>query len=264
MALDRKMTLNFDSHGGAIHFLTITALGADVLPWDTDLCTVKGEHKCSGLRGCVVEHLYAVVYNQTAPARMARLHEAACKAADRWLVRNGHTGPKPLRLASVRSPQARGVVHYHAALPARTPIELAWSRVYWRYVESAVQRDAERDPDERWAVLEREYLTGQAEKGWYGFGFVKRSNRHAGNTGKAARYLARNAAGYLAENASGAWHHVSLRLTRATGATMRNLRRANYLWVCLMNDLPLPNWPDSDLDFVFGLLTLDAKTTRGP
>lgn len=111
-------------------------------------------------------------------------------------------------------------------------IEATWSRVYWRYVESVCARESKLPPAERWAAIEREYLTGEITPGVYGFGF-----QHKGSLGrsaeKAARYLARNAAGYMAGNAMGwgTWHYVSNELTRSTGVTMRSLRSCNWLHV---------------------------------
>jgi hypothetical protein len=48
--------------------------------------------------------------------------------------------------------------------------------------------------------------------------------------------------------------YVSVRLTMQTGVTMRNLRRARYLWVCLTHELELPSWPDRELESVWLLL----------
>jgi len=48
--------------------------------------------------------------------------------------------------------------------------------------------------------------------------------------------------------------YVSVRLTVQTGVTIRNLRRARYLWVCLTQGLELPSWPEVELDRVWLLL----------
>jgi hypothetical protein len=39
-----------------------------------------------------------------------------------------------------------------------------------------------------------------------------------------------------------------------TGVTIRNLRRARYLWVCLRQGLELPSWPETELERVWLLL----------
>jgi hypothetical protein len=111
-------------------------------------------------------------------------------------------------------------------------IEAQWSRIYQGYIESVCKREAKLSADERWAALEREYVSGEITPGMYGFGF-----EHRGGLGrspkKGARYMARNAAGYMASNASGwsAWHYISPEITQATGVTMRALRSCNYLYV---------------------------------
>jgi len=46
----------------------------------------------------------------------------------------------------------------------------------------------------------------------------------------------------------------SVRLTMQTGVTIRNLRRARYLWVCLTQGLELPSWPEVELERVWLLL----------
>jgi hypothetical protein len=48
--------------------------------------------------------------------------------------------------------------------------------------------------------------------------------------------------------------YVSVRLTMLTGLTIRNLRRARYLWVCLTQSLELPSSPELDLERVWLLL----------
>jgi hypothetical protein len=70
-------------------------------------------------------------------------------------------------------------------------------------------------------------------RGLYGFGFVDRkTRRHSASNRKAARYMAKNAAGYMACNVAGVGrHYVSARLVRETGVTMRALRACNWLYV---------------------------------
>lgn len=86
----------------------------------------------------------------------------------------------------------------------------------------------------------------------------------------AARYLARNAAGYLAANVEGVplpgrtlRSYVSRRLTSRTGVTIRNLRRARYLFVLIREGLPLPDWPAGELELVWRLLG-QGIAIRGP
>jgi hypothetical protein len=78
-----------------------------------------------------------------------------------------------------------------------------------------------------------EYRGEKVPRGFYGFGFVDgKSGRHSASNWKAARYMARNAAGYMAYNVAGVGrHYVSVRLVRETGVTMRALRACNWLYV---------------------------------
>jgi hypothetical protein len=57
--------------------------------------------------------------------------------------------------------------------------------------------------------------------------------------------------------------HVSPRLTTQTGVTIRNLRRARWLYVVVREALPLPSWPPGDLERVWALLA-DPVVARGP
>lgn len=232
VALDRKWRHNVAHLGTPVAIGTLTAPGADVLPWDTDLCTHPAGEKCSGKKGCTIERIYIEVYNRTFAARRSRLHEAAQKCADRYVRRIGYEGPLPRNVGAASGPQRRGALHAHVCTRQGAGIEATWSRIYWRYIEAVSRREARMDPAERWAALEREYMTGEITPGVYGFGFEHRG--HLGRSAeKAAKYLARNAAGYMSSNAAGwgTWHYVSTKLTRETGVTMRVLRSCNWLFV---------------------------------
>lgn len=233
MALQRKWKANVEHYGGPVAVGTLTAPGADLLPWDTDMCTHPPGEKCSGKKGCVVEWIYREYYNRTFAARRSRLHEAAQRAADRAVRRMGYEGKLPRNIGAASGPQRRGMLHAHVMTRQGRGIEAAWSRVYWKYVRSVCKREAETmTPEERWVAIEREYVTGEITRGVYGFGFEHRG--HVGSSpAKAHRYLARNAAGYMAGNAAGwnTWHYVSTELTRQTGATMVALRACNWLHV---------------------------------
>lgn len=230
VALDRKFTINVAHYGGPIKLVTITPPGVDLLPWDD--------------AGTRVEWIYRVYWEATAQRRMSRLFEAAQVAADRWVRRCGWQGELPRQIANVRSPQKRGVSHWHYALPMGSEIERVWSKTVYGFLRSVANREALVDWRERWAALEREFVSGEVTKGLYGFGFVHPGKVRGGSGAKAARYLARNAAGYLGENASEGRHYVSVRLVRETGATMRALRACNYLHVRLRlgMDPVVPSW----------------------
>jgi hypothetical protein len=268
LALQRKYELNVDHYGGGVGVLTITAPGAELLPWDVDRCVVVGPHRCDGRAGCKVEWIYAHVWNATAQARMSRLWEAATRAADRWIERQWGVKLKPVQVGNVRVPQQRGVHHFHYATPQKTEMERVWSRLVRKYVEAARRRElAEFSPEQRWSAIELEYRTGQVTRGVYGFGF-----NHPGRSGqtseKAARYMARNAAGYLSANAlGGGRHYLSSRLTRETGVTMAALRSCNYLYVRrkLGEDAIVPLWwSDEKRASVLSVWALVEARRRGP
>jgi hypothetical protein len=145
----------------------------------------------------------------------------------------GYEGKLPRNIGAASGPQRRGVLHAHVMVRKGRGIEATWSRIYWKYVESVCKREAATlTADQRWAAIEREYVTGEITRGVYGFGFEHRG--HLGRSAaKAAGYLARNAAGYMAGNAGGesTWHYMSSELTRATGVTMQALRSCNWLYV---------------------------------
>jgi len=231
--------------------VAVTAPGADELPWDPDCCLGGEQHRHRGDQGCRVVRDLADEWNESASERYAGTWKAASIQADRWLRRRGYQGRLPRRVANAWASQQRGVWHVHEALPAKSPLELQWSRMVVRFIERNGRR--------------------------YGWGNVDRNplRKAAAGVGRdgtlAARYLARNTAGYLAENAGGVVlpgrrlrSYVSRRLTTETGVTMRNLRRVRYLFVVIRERLPLPDWPADELSVVWRLLAEGVVVARGP
>jgi hypothetical protein len=107
-----RMIANVQAHAGDVALLTITAPGADVLPWDSS----EGPH-----RTVVPAARYR--WNRTAPQRWRRMHQ---RAAQR-VRRNG----LPLRLlVRVWEYQKRGVLHLHVVVPYGTAREMAAARAY--------------------------------------------------------------------------------------------------------------------------------------
>jgi hypothetical protein len=232
--------------------VAVTAPGAgEGLPWDPDGCQLPAPHRHRGDLGCRVVRDLAEEWNENASERYARMWKAASIEADRWLRRLGYRGQLPRRVANAWAPQQRGVWHVHEALPAATATELQWSRLVVTYLARHSRR--------------------------YGWGNVDRNPLRRATIGRstdaaalAARYLARNAAGYLAGNLELASlpgralrSYVSRRLTSKTGVTIRNLRRVRYLFVLIRQGLPLPQWPEAELELVWRLLA-EGLATRGP
>jgi hypothetical protein len=214
-------------------------------------CQLPTAHKHGGGLGCRVVGDLAEEWNATASERYARMWKAASIEADRWLRRLGYRDQLPRRVANAWAPQQRGVWHVDEALPAATPTELQWSRLVVAYIAHHSRRYG-------WGNIDRNPLRRATSR-------IDRST-----AALAARYLARNAAGYLAESLEAASlpgralrSYVSRRLTSRTGVTIRNLRRARYLFVLIREGLPLPRWPDAELELVWRLLA-EGVAIRGP
>lgn len=247
----RKFHENIRAYGGRVVLVAVTAPGADLLPWDHDACLIEGPHKHSGKLGCRVVRDVADEWNECASDEYAKLWKAATIAADRWMRRQyGSSVKLPRRVAVVWSEQRRGVWHVHEALPAATHVERQWSKLVVDYVSRASTKYA-------WGFVDRNPLREAA--------------RFDGSE-LAARYLARNAASYLSENTSEAYglpgrslrSYVARRLTMKTGATMRNLRRVRFLYVCITLGLPLPEWPADHLEVVWRLLLGSSVMPAAP
>jgi hypothetical protein len=227
VALERKWRCNVEHRRGRVKLLTLTPPGEDLLPFGDESRVVQGEAVQ------LVEWPYRETWNVTAQARASRLFEAAQRAADRW-VRKQWKGELPRQVGNVRAEQKRGVWHFHYLLPYETPIERVWSKTVERFMDRAWRNDQARWPDERdrRELLQREYNGAGGTRGFYGFGFVHGGKQQGRSNERAAKYMARNAAGYMAGNvAGGGRHYVSAKLVRETGVTMKALRACNWLYV---------------------------------
>lgn len=95
---------------GQYFFVTLTAPGVDVLPWDPGACRHAAEVPCSGKLGCQVDGFDAAVWNGTAPRRWS------------WFVtylrrRLGEN----VQYCGVWEYQLRGVLHRHLLLRVERP-----------------------------------------------------------------------------------------------------------------------------------------------
>lgn len=111
----RVLRANVAAWAGKTCMVTLTAPGADQLPWDLSKCR-PGEHKCSGKRGCRVEYFAAANWNRDVTKRLGTLLRAARESVrdDRAI-----TG-KVTVLGYVCEVQDRGVFHPHVVLGYRT------------------------------------------------------------------------------------------------------------------------------------------------
>ncbi len=87
-------------------FVTLTGLGADVLPWDTSLCGHSSDGgECSGDQGCKSERYSAALWNQTAPQRWS------------WFVTEMRRQLKAdVQFCGAWETQKRGVLHRHTLM----------------------------------------------------------------------------------------------------------------------------------------------------
>jgi hypothetical protein len=105
----------FDLFDGVV-MVTLTAPGADELPWDRDRCKHGPGVACSGKRGCRVDGKALKEWADYAGWRWSGLRDVARKATQA----RGH---EPVLLARVWEPQKRGVPHLHLVLAAGRPCD---------------------------------------------------------------------------------------------------------------------------------------------
>ena len=123
---DEMLRTNLAAFGdgtGRVAFGTVTAPGADLLPWDRAFCG-RHPHRCSGDGGCRVELAPATAFNIHAPGNFTALHRAASQRVKRELKR------RPQLLARIWEFQKRGVLHIHYVLPYGTPEQIALADAY--------------------------------------------------------------------------------------------------------------------------------------
>lgn len=184
-----------------------TAPGVEQLPWDAQHCAALGEHRCSGRLGCRVEPEAAKAWNKSAPKRWTDLHRQVTMRCTR-------EGLRPWLLARVWEQQQRGVLHAHPILAFSTPAERRSARAYVRHLAELAPHygfgHVERRPPAMEAKAAAAYLSSYFVTGKKGKEALQNSVR--------SRSMPRSIV------------HVSLRLTQATGCTMRELRFRRFVW----------------------------------
>jgi hypothetical protein len=96
------------------YMITLTAPGADVLPWDQSRCHHSRGVRCSGELGCVVEEHALAVWHDDLGRRLSRVFEDVRRA-----LCPGETGrrvaDRSVRFEYMRTyePQRRGAMHVH-------------------------------------------------------------------------------------------------------------------------------------------------------
>jgi hypothetical protein len=217
----KKLLVNVQAFGGDVALVTITAPGAEVLPWEK-----------SGER--LVQRDAARHWNRTARTEWTRLHRKAAQRAGRHAKRGGG------RWAIVAQSwefQKRGVLHKHVIVPMATAADIAASHEYVRALDDMRHRHG-------FGFVDRGRRSGRGPWGRR-LGVVPQQ--------RAARYLAKYIAAVeqdgklaLSETVThpevpGHVVYVSRRLSARTGCTMRSLRLARLIHVVAARlDLPEP------------------------
>jgi hypothetical protein len=204
---------------------TLTAPGADVLPWDVSRCSIEGPHKHSGPNGCTVDQWEAAKWNRTATRRLSNL----CNAAAARVRRQGLVVPTVLARALELK---RGVFHAHVVLGFRWS-EAAGLEAYGQALDE----------------LRGEYGFGTSKGGGFDFGKPGRFDGLSAGL-YTSKYLRPNGAKgsfipalrmieMLTERNPETGRpteqlrpvYVNPKLTRRSGVTMRFLRWSRYAFI---------------------------------
>lgn len=199
----RRLLANVTAYGASVALVTVTAPGADVLPWDATGERIEAEARYR--------------WNRTAPARWRDLHRAAAQRARR---RHGRFA----LVALTWEYQRRGALHRHVVIGVGTARERAAAQTYVDALHELRQAHG-------FGWVDR----GRAHGGKRSLEVVPAE--------RAARYVAKylsplDAAGKPTISSTarepdvpGHVAHVSREMTGRTGITMRYLRHVRRCWV---------------------------------
>jgi hypothetical protein len=244
----RHLLDNLEAYEGRAAMLTLTPPGADVLPWDEDVCRHRGPHTHSGPKGCRIRQDAQDEWNATAPERARQLNRVAKIRADRELRRRG-INERRGKLVHAWEHQERGALHQHLLVGLGseaqdgwgTTVDALWSKLY------AIALD-ELAPKYKFGYLDKRPLFKEPkparEAAAYLSGyFVVGSGRKAGITETVRSKVVPPLVIY-----------VSPKLTAKTRCTMRNLRRIRrlHMWRCGVADQP--SWSEDELQEVAAIL----------
>lgn len=226
----RSLRTNIPAAGRVVGLVTVTAPGAQVLPWSID-------------QEGVVEKRFADRWNASAQKRWSEMHRRALQRVKRRTSLNSRV------ISSVWQLQARGVLHLHLVVRFDTPTDRRWVRAY---VEELRQ-------------LSEPYYFGfidfRDRSGKTGKPSVMIAAKAAGYL---SRYLSESSQFIQATKLRDrprrlVW--VSPSITSQTFCTMRRLRRVRHLWAAQRRLCAAPKWALEDLQElmrVTNLLRLDA------
>jgi hypothetical protein len=225
---------------------SVTAPGSDVYPFDPNVCRHGPDVPCSGRIGCRVNARAAASFNRRAGKHWRALNRVAKLRADRS---TGHRGKLGVR---VWEKQKRGLAHLHGVPSVGTPAEVAWARAY-------VEALTELAPSYKfgfvdgWHKIGRRFWPGTQAAAYLSSYFVR---------GRSAKSSITETV--LDPDLPRLLVYVSRDLTRISGCTMRNLRRARRLWAVRQGLASPPNWPGVELARVIQLQTRWPAAVRAP
>jgi hypothetical protein len=119
----RRLFVNLKQLRLSVMF-SVTAPGADLYPFDLQLCSHSPSLRCSGKLGCRVSAEAAWAFNRRAGKWWSELHRAAKVRADRA------TGFKGKLAARVWEKQKRGLAHLHGVISVESPADVQWAEAY--------------------------------------------------------------------------------------------------------------------------------------
>lgn len=238
----RRLFENLKTLKLAVMF-SVTAPGADLYPWDPDVCSHEPAVKCSGEIGCRVHAGAARAFNSYAGRWWSELHRVAKIRADRA------TGFKGTIAARVWEKQKRGLAHLHGVLSVSTPAELAWAEAYVNALSDLASSKGFGFVD-GWEKIRRKMKPGIEAAAYLSAYFVKGKGRKASLTENVQdpdlpRLLV----------------FIGRSLTAKTGCTMRNLRLARRLWASRQG---LASRPDVTYQEWLAVADVLDRRRRGP
>lgn len=102
--------------GAGALLVTLTAPGADVLPWDTAACTHHPTVACAGAIGCRVQALPAAAWHATLPLRWSHFVTETRRSLNPGLSGSPSCWPVRVEFFKTYEPQRRQALHIHAMI----------------------------------------------------------------------------------------------------------------------------------------------------
>jgi hypothetical protein len=213
--VSRSLRTNIPHAGRVVGLVTVTAPGAQLLPWDE-----SGEK---------VQERFARRWNKSAQKRWSELHRKAVQNVKR------RTGLNSRMISYVWQLQARGVLHVHAVTRFDTEVDRIWTKHYVAELRRLAASHYFGFVDFR----DRSGKTGKPS--------VLVAEKAAGYL---SRYLTESAQFMQAialEERPRRLVYVASAVTRQTHCTMRRLRRVRHLWAHRQGFCHPPSWAVRDL-----------------